>query len=66
MSSESPKHVLFLQFAAVAKGMGHAHRLELLELLAQGELSVEEVAARAGLSVANASQRCSTCDGPGS
>ncbi len=56
MSSESPKRALFVQFAAVAKAMGHAHRLELLELLAQGERSVEVVAERAGLSVANASQ----------
>lgn len=56
MSSESPKHALFLQFALVAKAMGHADRLELLEHLAQGERSVEALAQRAGLSVANASQ----------
>ena len=56
MSSDSPKHALFLQFAAVAKAMSHAHRLELLELLAQGERNVEAVAERAGLSIANASQ----------
>ncbi len=29
------------QFAAVAKALAHPHRLELLEQLAQGELSVE-------------------------
>jgi ArsR family transcriptional regulator len=40
----------------VAKALGHAHRLELLEHLAQGERSVEALAARAGISVANASQ----------
>jgi rhodanese-related sulfurtransferase/DNA-binding transcriptional ArsR family regulator len=56
MSSRSPKSMLFTQFAAVAKTLGHAHRLELLEQLAQGERSVEVLADRTGLSVANASQ----------
>ena len=56
MSSESPKRLLFRQFAAVAKAVAHEHRLELLEALAQGERSVETLATRAGLSVANASQ----------
>jgi ArsR family transcriptional regulator len=48
--------VLFVQFAAVAKSLGHAHRLELLEQLAQGERTVEVLAQRTGLSTANASQ----------
>jgi len=56
MSSQGPKQVLFAQFAAVAKTLGHAHRLELLEQLAQGERSVEVLAQKAGLSIANASQ----------
>src|SRR5262245_35281084 len=56
MSSQGPKQALFGQFAAVAKTLGHAHRLELLEQLAQGERSVEVVAQRTGLSIANASQ----------
>jgi ArsR family transcriptional regulator len=47
---------LFAQFAAVARSLGHAHRLELLEQLAQGERSVEVLAQRTGLSIANASQ----------
>ncbi|MBM3602042.1 MAG: metalloregulator ArsR/SmtB family transcription factor [Alphaproteobacteria bacterium] len=55
VSSISPKRVLFVQFAAVAKAVAHEHRLELLEALAQGERSVELLAARTGLSVANAS-----------
>jgi rhodanese-related sulfurtransferase/DNA-binding transcriptional ArsR family regulator len=56
MSSRSPKLALFAEFAAVAKSLAHAHRLELLEQLAQGERSVEVLAERTGLSVANASQ----------
>src|SRR5438034_7273659 len=56
MSRHNPKSALFAQFAAVAKTLGHAHRLELLEQFAQGERSVEILAQRTGLSVANASQ----------
>lgn len=55
-SSESPKRLLFRQFATVAKAVAHEHRLELLEALAQGERSVEILANRTGLSIANASQ----------
>ncbi|KAB2849578.1 MAG: metalloregulator ArsR/SmtB family transcription factor [Hyphomicrobiaceae bacterium] len=55
-SSESPKRLLFRQFAAVAKAVAHEHRLELLEALAQGERRVEVLADRTGLSIANASQ----------
>jgi rhodanese-related sulfurtransferase/DNA-binding transcriptional ArsR family regulator len=51
-----PKQQLYLQFAEMAKALGHAHRLEILELLAQGERSVESLAERAGLMIGNASQ----------
>jgi rhodanese-related sulfurtransferase len=56
MSIPSPKRALLAQLAAVAKSVAHAHRLELLEQLAQGERSVEVLSDRTGLSVANASQ----------
>jgi ArsR family transcriptional regulator len=56
VSSQSPKQVLFAQFAAIAKTLGHPHRLELLEQLAQGERTVETLAQRTRQSVANASQ----------
>jgi ArsR family transcriptional regulator len=55
-TSTRPKQALFAQFAAIAKTLGHGHRLELLEQLAQGERTVEVLAQRTGLSVANASQ----------
>lgn len=54
--STGPKQALFAEFAAIARALGHAHRLEILEQLAQGERSVETVSARVGLSIANASQ----------
>jgi rhodanese-related sulfurtransferase/DNA-binding transcriptional ArsR family regulator len=56
MSIRSPKLALFAQFASVAKSLAHVHRLELLEQLAQGERSVDVLAQRIGLSIANASQ----------
>src|SRR4051794_38686106 len=56
MSSINPKRALFVEFAGVAKCLAHAHRLELLEQLAQGERSVEILAEKTGLSIANASQ----------
>jgi len=56
MSTLGPKQELFAQFAAIAKTLGHTHRLELVEQLAQGERSVEVLANRTGLSIANASQ----------
>ena len=56
MSSDGPKQALFAGFAEVAKALAHGHRLEILELLAQGERSVEALAGRMGLPVANVSQ----------
>jgi rhodanese-related sulfurtransferase/biotin operon repressor len=56
MSIRNPKLALFGHFAAVAKALAHPHRLHLLEQLAQGERSVEVLADRTGLSIANASQ----------
>jgi ArsR family transcriptional regulator len=56
MSTRNPKLALFAQFAAVAKSLAHAHRLELLEQVAQGERSVDVLAERTRLSVANTSQ----------
>lgn len=54
--SISPKHALFAEFASVARAIGHPHRLEILEHLAQGERGVDALSSRLGLSIANASQ----------
>lgn len=54
--SIGPKQAIYEEFAALARALGHAHRLELIEHLAQGERSVDTLAKRTGLSVANASQ----------
>ncbi len=56
MSSAGPKQAIFAGLAEVAQALGHAHRLELLEHVAQGTRSVEELSARANLSFANTSR----------
>jgi rhodanese-related sulfurtransferase/DNA-binding transcriptional ArsR family regulator len=56
MSIQSPKRALYEQFATVAKALGHAQRLELIEHLAQGPRTVEALATKLGLPVANTSQ----------
>ena len=50
------KNQLYEQFARIGKALSSAHRLELLEVLAQGEHSVEAVARETDMSIANASQ----------
>lgn len=53
--STAPKQALFAEFAIVARALGHPHRLEILERLAQGERAVEALSERVGLSIANTS-----------
>jgi len=60
MSGAKPNHAakqrIYEQFARVSKAMSAPARLELLDLLAQGERSVDALAKLAELSVANTSQ----------
>ncbi len=56
MSSKSPKQAIFARLAEIAQALGHAHRLELLEHLGQGERSVEDLSDRTRLSFANTSR----------
>ena len=55
MGDRAFKDALYAQFARVGKTLARPARLELLDLLAQGERSVEELAREAALSLANAS-----------
>lgn len=55
MGSARDKSALFEQFARVGKALGNGKRLELLDLLAQGERSVESLAEAAGQGVSTAS-----------
>ncbi len=56
MSEQNFKGDLFEQFARIGKALSSGKRLEMLEFLAQGERSVEQLANMTGLSVANTSQ----------
>ncbi len=50
-----PKQILFAQFARVGKALASPARLELLDLLAQGERGVEDLADSAALKLTTAS-----------
>jgi rhodanese-related sulfurtransferase len=50
------KNSLYGLFARIGKALSSPHRLEILELLAQGERPVESLATEMGLSLANTSQ----------
>ncbi len=50
------KDLLFEQFARVGRALANPHRLELIDLLAQGERTVEELARESAMSVANTSR----------
>jgi rhodanese-related sulfurtransferase/DNA-binding transcriptional ArsR family regulator len=54
------KAALFEEFARVGKALGHGKRLELLDLLTQGERSVEALADAAGLGLSTASAHLQT------
>jgi len=52
----NPKHEIYESLAGVAGALGHPHRLELLERIAQGGRCVDELARGTHLSVANTSR----------
>jgi rhodanese-related sulfurtransferase len=53
--SREVKDPLYEQFARVGKVLGSARRIELLDVLAQGERSVDDLAALTGMELANTS-----------
>ena len=55
MGDRAAKDALFDAFADVAKALASGRRAEIVDLLAQGERSVDEIAAEIGQSVANTS-----------
>ena len=56
MASSSAKAALFDALASVAQALGSGRRAEIVDLLAQGERSVDEIAHEIDQSVANTSQ----------
>src|SRR2546421_11493967 len=55
MSHRPFKDRLYAEFATIGKALASAHRLELLDLLGQGERSVDELAQEIGQTLANTS-----------
>lgn len=55
-SGRAAKDALFAAFAKVGRALGNGHRVEIVDVLAQGERSVETLAREIGQSVANTSQ----------
>jgi rhodanese-related sulfurtransferase len=57
------KDRLFEQFARIGKALASPKRLEILDLLAQGERTVEEIARETAMPLANASQHLQVLKG---
>jgi len=56
MSDHAAKQRIYEQFARIGKALAAPGRLELIDLLAQGERPVDALAKQAQMSIANASQ----------
>jgi rhodanese-related sulfurtransferase len=56
MGDRAAKTALFDEFARAAKALASGRRIELVDVLANGERSVEALAGEVGMSVANTSQ----------
>ena len=56
MNTREFKNKVYSELATVTKALANPHRLEIIELLAQGDYSVEQISLQTDLSIANASQ----------
>jgi rhodanese-related sulfurtransferase/predicted transcriptional regulator len=65
MSTRQSKEALFEAIAGMGKAFASPRRLELIDLLAQGPRSVDELARASGQSTANASQHLQALHGSG-
>jgi rhodanese-related sulfurtransferase/DNA-binding transcriptional ArsR family regulator len=65
MNRREAKHALYEQFARMGKGLANPSRLELLDLLSQGERSVEALSTQAGIAVSTTSMHLQALKGSG-
>jgi rhodanese-related sulfurtransferase/DNA-binding HxlR family transcriptional regulator len=65
MGDRASKDALYDGFSVVAKALANGRRAEIVDVLSQGERSVEELAAEIGQSVANTSQHLRHLAGAG-
>lgn len=56
MNKREFKDRVYGELAKITKSLANRHRLKIIELLAQGEFSVEQIAEQTNLPIANASQ----------
>lgn len=56
MNKRKFKNSIYSELAIVTKALGNAHRIEIIDLLAQGPFAVERIAEETNMSVANTSQ----------
>jgi rhodanese-related sulfurtransferase/DNA-binding transcriptional ArsR family regulator len=56
MNKREFKDKVYDELAKITKALANPHRLEIIELLAQGEYSVEQISIQTNISIANASQ----------
>ena len=56
MNKRQFKDKVYDELAKITKALANPHRLEIIELLAQGDYSVEQISIQASLSIANTSQ----------
>jgi rhodanese-related sulfurtransferase len=56
MNKREFKNKVYTELATITKALANPHRLEIIELLAQGGYSVEQISLQTELSIANASQ----------
>ena len=56
MEKRTFKDKIYSILAGMIRAMANPHRLEIVDLLGQGEKSVEEIAIETNMSIANTSQ----------
>jgi rhodanese-related sulfurtransferase len=65
MASRAAKTALFDAFASVAQALGNGRRAEIVDILAQGERSVDDIAGEISQSLANTSHHLQQLAGAG-
>lgn len=60
MKARDFKNKIYSELSTIAKAMANPHRLEIIDLLAQGPKPVEYIAKNTGMTIANASQHLQT------
>lgn len=60
MKKRAFKDNIYSELAKITKALGNPHRMEIIDLLAQGPFSVEQIANETEMSIANASQHLQT------